>query len=58
MFSTDFPHPEGTRDPVGRFELHPARLKDQTSKKFYVENMRVILGSRGSARPRDPLRPR
>ncbi len=48
-FAMEFPHPEGTRDPVGRFAAHLARFEDQTRKRFYVENMRAMLGSRVSA---------
>jgi predicted TIM-barrel fold metal-dependent hydrolase len=46
MFSTDFPHPEGTRDPLGRFAAHLERFDDTTCDKFYAENMRELLGSR------------
>lgn len=46
LFSTDFPHPEGTRDPLGRFATHLERFDEATRDKFYVENMRQLLGSR------------
>jgi predicted TIM-barrel fold metal-dependent hydrolase len=46
MFSTDFPHPEGTRDPLGRFAAHLERFDDATRDKFYATNMRELLGSR------------
>lgn len=45
MFSTDFPHPEGTRDPLGRFDAHLERFDADTKDKFYVGNMRELLGS-------------
>ncbi len=45
LFSTDFPHPEGTRDPLGRFEQHLERFDQATQERFYVENMRELLGS-------------
>jgi predicted TIM-barrel fold metal-dependent hydrolase len=48
MFSTDFPHPEGTRDPIGRFEAHLERFDEATRHKFYVDNMVEMLGA---ARP-------
>jgi uncharacterized protein len=46
MFSTDFPHPEGTHDPIGRFEAHLNRFDDTTRDKFYVDNMAEFLGPR------------
>jgi uncharacterized protein len=45
MFSTDFPHPEGTRDPWGRFQTHLGRFDEGTRQKFYVDNMAELLGS-------------
>jgi predicted TIM-barrel fold metal-dependent hydrolase len=45
MFSTDFPHPEGTRDPLGRFEAHLERFDDAVREKFYLENMAELLGT-------------
>jgi predicted TIM-barrel fold metal-dependent hydrolase len=45
LFSTDFPHPEGTRDPIGRFRDHLERFDDATREKFYVDNMAELLGS-------------
>lgn len=46
MFSTDFPHPEGTRDPIGRFEFHLDRFDPATQENFYVANMAELLGRR------------
>ena len=45
LFSTDFPHPEGTKDPLGRFEAHLDRFDDYTKDRFYVHNMRELVGS-------------
>ncbi len=45
LFSTDFPHPEGTRDPLGRFASHLDRFDDTTKDRFYVDNMRELLGA-------------
>ena len=45
LFSTDFPHPEGTRDPIGRFEAHLDRFDEDTKHRFYVENIRDLLGA-------------
>ncbi len=46
------PHPEGTRDPIGRFESHLERFDWETRSKFYVDNMRELVGS--SARHAHP----
>ena len=45
LFSTDFPHPEGTRDPLGRFADHLSRFDDATRQKFYVDNMAELVGT-------------
>ena len=45
LFSTDFPHPEGTRDPIGRFEAQLDRFDQSVQDRFYAENMRELLGS-------------
>ena len=50
LFSTDFPHPEGTRDPIGRFEAHLARFDEQVQRRFYVDNLRELLGGVLAAR--------
>jgi predicted TIM-barrel fold metal-dependent hydrolase len=44
MFSTDYPHPEGTRDPIGRFDAALAGLDDAARQRFYVDNMAELLG--------------
>jgi predicted TIM-barrel fold metal-dependent hydrolase len=49
LFSTDFPHPEGTRDPLGRFAAHLDKFAAEVQEKFYVENMKALLGSRAPA---------
>jgi uncharacterized protein len=45
LFSTDYPHPEGTRDPLERFDAHLERFDKRTQDRFYVENMRELLGA-------------
>ena len=45
MFSTDYPHIEGGRNPYGRFENS---LKDQdarTKERFYSSNFECLMGS-------------
>lgn len=49
LFSTDFPHPEGTRDPMGRFERHLDRFDAETQDRFYVDNLRELLGAAAPA---------
>jgi predicted TIM-barrel fold metal-dependent hydrolase len=38
LFSSDYPHAEGGRDPLGRFDRSLARLDDATAAGFYAEN--------------------
>lgn len=38
MFSSDYPHPEGTRDPVRRFEEVIGEVGDDTRERFYSAN--------------------
>ncbi len=45
IFSTDFPHVEGTSDPIGRFAAHLDRYDAATQDRFYVDNLRTLLGA-------------
>ena len=38
LFSSDFPHPEGTRDPIGRFEASFEGLSEDGRDRFYRRN--------------------
>lgn len=38
LFSSDFPHPEGTRDPIGRFEASFEGLSEAARDRFYRRN--------------------
>lgn len=38
LFSSDYPHLEGTTDPIGRFEKNIADIDESTKTKFYSEN--------------------
>ena len=40
LFSSDYPHPEGGRDPIGRFErsLDAAEIGEQSRTRFYSDN--------------------
>ena len=51
MFSTDYPHPEGGRDPLAKFEAAMPGVSDADKHRFYYENMAFLLGSRTPARP-------
>jgi len=47
LFSSDYPHPEGTKDPIGRFERSfDERGTDAAARQlFYEENYRSLVGS-------------
>ena len=38
LFSSDYPHIEGGRDPIGKFEGHMAPTTDEAKTKFFSEN--------------------
>ena len=42
MFSSDYPHAEGGRDPLGRFTRATASLSAMDQTKFFAENLRTI----------------
>ncbi|HEX5945569.1 MAG TPA: amidohydrolase family protein [Acidimicrobiales bacterium] len=44
MFSTDFPHPEGGRDPKSKFEDTMGAVSDVDRDRFYFGNMAEMLG--------------
>ncbi len=43
MFSTDFPHPEGGRDPLARFEAELAGTGPEDQERFFHQNMSELL---------------
>ena len=43
-FSSDYPHPEGTRDPIGRFEATMTGLDDVQRDRFYSGNFAALMG--------------
>jgi uncharacterized protein len=49
MFSTDYPHPEGGKDPLGKFEAELSRCAETAKDRFYYGNMFELL--RGAAAP-------
>lgn len=42
-FSTDFPHEEGGRDPIGRMGGNVARLGEKMLERFFVTNGELLL---------------
>ena len=45
MFSTDYPHPEGGKDPLAKFEDAMAGVSEAARQRFYHDNMAELLGS-------------
>jgi predicted TIM-barrel fold metal-dependent hydrolase len=46
MFSTDYPHPEGGRDPLAKFEQAMNGVTTADQARFYRDNMAELLGTR------------
>jgi len=44
MFSTDYPHPEGGRDPLAKFEATLEPSSPDERDRFYQRNMAELLG--------------
>jgi uncharacterized protein len=46
LFSSDFPHVEGGRNPIGRFErsMDAATISEPQKQRFYVDNFVDLLG--------------
>ena len=47
LFSSDYPHPEGTKDPVARFEKTMEGVSDLDRDKFYADNYKRLMGIDG-----------
>ena len=45
MFSTDYPHPEGGRDPLAKFEETLTTVPDAARDAFFHDNMAALLGT-------------
>jgi predicted TIM-barrel fold metal-dependent hydrolase len=45
MFSTDYPHPEGGRDPLAKFEDNLTTTDAAAKDRFYAGNMAELLGT-------------
>ncbi|MBA2282312.1 MAG: amidohydrolase family protein [Acidimicrobiia bacterium] len=44
LFSSDFPHPEGNRDPIAKFEATMDGVGDEARRAFYHDNLAGLLG--------------
>lgn len=44
LFSSDYPHPEGTNDPIGRFERTMANVDEAAKAMFYADNFDALMG--------------
>jgi uncharacterized protein len=49
MFSTDYPHPEGGKDPLGKFEAALGGRSEGDKDQFYYSNMAALLGGQLTA---------
>jgi predicted TIM-barrel fold metal-dependent hydrolase len=45
LFSSDYPHPEGTTDPIGRFERTFEGLDEAAKTAFYSENFQAMMSA-------------
>jgi predicted TIM-barrel fold metal-dependent hydrolase len=45
LFSSDYPHPEGGRDPLARFEASLAKTPDAAKERFYHGNFADLFAS-------------
>jgi predicted TIM-barrel fold metal-dependent hydrolase len=45
-FASDFPHPEGTGDPIGKFEATMTNCDAATMDKFYRGNLMSLIAGR------------
>jgi predicted TIM-barrel fold metal-dependent hydrolase len=44
-FSSDYPHPEGTKDPIGRFDATLTTTPDRAQRRFFSDNFATMMGS-------------
>jgi predicted TIM-barrel fold metal-dependent hydrolase len=47
VFASDYTHPEGTSDPIGKFEATMDNCSPETLDRFYYGNMAELLGLPG-----------
>ena len=56
LFSSDYPHVEGGRNPIKRFEASLASLSEAQKQRFYYDNFVDLMGSALSHLPQAPDR--
>ena len=44
LFSSDYPHVEGGRNPIGRFERSLAGASERVNQRLYADNFVVLMG--------------
>ena len=49
MFSSDYPHVEGGRKPLERFEASLGDASDEVRRQFYTDNFLFLMGSAATA---------
>lgn len=49
LFSSDYPHVEGGRRPIERFEASLGDAPEEVRRRFYADNFLDLMGSAGSA---------
>lgn len=45
MFSSDYPHVEGGRNPIGRFDAALVGVDEVARRRFFVDNFVDLMGS-------------
>jgi predicted TIM-barrel fold metal-dependent hydrolase len=43
IFSTDYPHLEGSRDPIGKFRRHVHDIGSEYERPFFVDNAKLLF---------------
>ena len=46
VWGSDYPHPEGANDPIGRFERTFTELTEADHELFYAKNFEQMMGER------------
>jgi predicted TIM-barrel fold metal-dependent hydrolase len=49
MFSSDYPHPEGGKDPLAKFKEALWTTGGDAQSRFYHDNMAELLSGRAAA---------